>query len=211
MAELQRDGVTAKQRVTKKGKVVGGGAFTRGPLYYLLSNPAYIGVTRHKEKRYPDTHPAIIDQAMWERVQVQLKRTNGRQHPTPRRSDEPLFRGLLFDDRGKEMVPTHTTKGSKRYRYYVSRSVMEGEVTRAGSDGSQLVWSSTCWPTSWNPTSRALDARRRSGGTTSRGPRRRQSARWCVRGQAKAGRFCRRGGPGAIPASQEAGRHCPIS
>src|SRR3546814_4937297 len=42
--------------------MVGGGAMTRGAIYYLLTNPAYRGITRHKDKRYEDTHPAIVDQ-----------------------------------------------------------------------------------------------------------------------------------------------------
>jgi hypothetical protein len=32
---------------------------------------------------------------------------------------------LLFDDAGHRMVPTHATKAGVRYRYYVSRRLIE--------------------------------------------------------------------------------------
>ena len=38
--------------------------------------------------------------------------------------DPSLLAGLLFDDLGERMTPTHAVKKGKRYRYYVSRSLI---------------------------------------------------------------------------------------
>ena len=39
--------------------------------------------------------------------------------------------GLLFDDAGHRMVPTHATKAGIRYRYYVSLPHLHGESKTA--------------------------------------------------------------------------------
>lgn len=44
------------------------------------------------------------------------------------KSDAPL-RGILFDEAGNPMVPTHTTKQGVRYRYYVSEPHLRGHAT----------------------------------------------------------------------------------
>jgi site-specific DNA recombinase len=43
----------------------------------------------------------------------------------------PLLTGLLFDDAGHRMAPTHATKAGIRYRYYVSRPCLHGEAKTA--------------------------------------------------------------------------------
>ena len=39
--------------------------------------------------------------------------------------------GLLFDDTGQRMAPTHATKAGIRYRYYVSLRCLHGEAKTA--------------------------------------------------------------------------------
>jgi hypothetical protein len=46
-----------------------------------------------------------------------------------------LLTGLLFDDAGHRMVPTHATKAGVRYRYYVSLPHLHGE-SKTASVGS---------------------------------------------------------------------------
>ena len=41
--------------------------------------------------------------------------------------------GLIFDDRGNRMSPSHTTRKGGRYRYYVSQAVLQGRKKEAGS------------------------------------------------------------------------------
>ena len=43
--------------------------------------------------------------------------------------------GLLFDDAGHRMVPTHATKAGIRYRYYISLPHLYGE-SKTASVGS---------------------------------------------------------------------------
>jgi hypothetical protein len=40
--------------------------------------------------------------------------------------------GKLFDDQGERLTPSHAVKGNRRYRYYVSRSLMKGSVRKSG-------------------------------------------------------------------------------
>ena len=71
--ELDRRGLRTKRRPRASGKVIGGGPFTRGHLYQLLSNPLYAGEARHKGSSYPGRHPAIVDRATFDAVQQQLE------------------------------------------------------------------------------------------------------------------------------------------
>jgi site-specific DNA recombinase len=52
-----------------------------------------------------------------------------------RNASDHLLTGLLFDDAGHRMVPTHATKSGVRYRYYVSLPHLHGE-SKTASVGS---------------------------------------------------------------------------
>ena len=109
---LQRDGVTSRK----------GTAFSKQMLWKLLNNRIYLGEIMHKGKAYPGQHAAIIDQALWERVQaVFAENLNLRRQETwERRVEEALLQGILFTADGQRMQPSFTTKGNgQRYRYYV--------------------------------------------------------------------------------------------
>jgi site-specific DNA recombinase len=80
----------------------------------------------HKGTSYPGEHQAIIDRALFEKVQAILA-TNGRARAAVTRSATPaLLKGLIFAETGRAMTPAHTKKGSKLYRYYVSTDVIRG-------------------------------------------------------------------------------------
>src|SRR5262249_39564271 len=58
---------------------------------------------------------------------VQAKLTAQWSHRTTTRNrSQALLRGLLFDDSGYPMRPTHATKNGVRYRYYVSQPCLRG-------------------------------------------------------------------------------------
>jgi hypothetical protein len=40
--------------------------------------------------------------------------------------------GRLFDESGQSLTPSHAVKGERRYRYYVSRSLIKGRADSAG-------------------------------------------------------------------------------
>jgi site-specific DNA recombinase len=48
-----------------------------------------------------------------------------------RNKSDQLLTGLLFDDAGHRMIPTHATKAGIRYRYYASAPVLHGEAKTA--------------------------------------------------------------------------------
>jgi hypothetical protein len=60
--------------------------------------------------------------------------TNRHQRNTRQHARDPsLLAGLLFDDNGNPMSPTHTRKGSRRYRYYISQAILNYRESDGGS------------------------------------------------------------------------------
>jgi site-specific DNA recombinase len=131
-AELDRVGIRSKRRVAETGRMIGGGAFSRGALYYLLRNRVYRGEAVHKGVAHPGEHEAIIDEDLWETVQAKLSAQDTKQG-RGRAESGALLMGLIFDDRGNRMSPSHTTRKGGRYRYYVSQAVLQGRKKEAGS------------------------------------------------------------------------------
>ena len=131
IAELDAKRVTTKKRAVA-GKVIGGIPFTYGPLAYLLKNRTYVGESGHNGTRYPGEHEAIVDKALFERVQLLMKSNTVRR--TKRRHENgALLTGLLFDDRGNRMTPTYSVKNGVRYRFYVSSALLKGRKAQAGA------------------------------------------------------------------------------
>ena len=89
-----------------------------GPLAYLLKNRFYIGEVVYRGEVHPGEQRPIVDKDLFEAVQAKLKdRAVTRK---VRQSRSPSFlSGLLFDDRGNLMSPSHANKKGVRYRYYV--------------------------------------------------------------------------------------------
>jgi site-specific DNA recombinase len=131
-AELDRVDIRSKRRVAETGRMIGGGAFSRGALYYLLRNRVYRGQAVHKGVAHPGEQEAIIDEDLWEAVQAKLSAQATKQGRV-RAESGALLMGLVFDDRGNRMSPSHTTRKGGRYRYYVSQAVLQGRKKEAGS------------------------------------------------------------------------------
>ncbi|MEM7781508.1 MAG: recombinase family protein [Pseudomonadota bacterium] len=108
-------------RTTWTGKTYGGGHLSRGQIYTILKNPIYIGRIAHKGETFAGQHEAIIDLEQWQRVQAKLRSNSPGKRLATRRNTSPLA-GLLFTSDGERLVPVHSTKGKKRYRYYISQS-----------------------------------------------------------------------------------------
>ena len=91
----------------------------------MLRNRFYIGEVRCKNEICPGPQPPLMKRELFEAVQAKL--TEQRSHRVTRRTKSAsLLRGLLFDDAGHRMIPTHATKNGVRYRYYVSRPYLRG-------------------------------------------------------------------------------------
>jgi hypothetical protein len=94
-------------------------------LYRMLSNRAYLGEAVHKGDSYPGEHDAIVDRETWDKVRAILQESP-RKRAARTRSDTPaLLKGLLFGPDGAAFSPTHTRKGGRLYRYYVSQTVLK--------------------------------------------------------------------------------------
>ncbi|MBL8645951.1 MAG: recombinase family protein, partial [Sphingosinicella sp.] len=119
--ELERDSHRTKRRPYRDGRIVGGIPFTVGPLAYLLQNRIYGGEVVHKGTSYPGEHEAIIDQNTWDVVQGKLKARGPGLFAGERRTGGSPLIGLLHDGAGRRMTATHAKRGSRRYRYYVTR------------------------------------------------------------------------------------------
>ena len=123
MRELNRRGWRTKQWTTKKGHVRGGKRFDKTSLYRLLTNVAYIGKVRFHEEVYEGEHAGIVSETIWHRVQDALRhngRTGGAHSGMVRNKYGALLKGLLrCGPCGCGMMHTYTSKGNRRYRYYV--------------------------------------------------------------------------------------------
>src|SRR5271169_6283312 len=70
--ELEVGGIKSKLRTSASGRLWGGKPFSRGALYLMLRNRIYRGEIVHREQSYPGQHTPIIEQPLWDAVQVQL-------------------------------------------------------------------------------------------------------------------------------------------
>ncbi len=126
--QLRQDGVVSKRRVSKQGNVIGGVPLKRGALKWLLSNPLYGGEVRHKEKTYPGQHDAIVDRELFDAVQAKLADRTSPGSAAGKHTRVALLAGMLHDDRGRPMSPTHTRNHGRRYTYYASNMNDDAEV-----------------------------------------------------------------------------------
>jgi len=124
---------------TRRGRLV-----DKGFLYKLLNNRVYIGDAVHKGTAYPGEHEAIITRALWDKVHAILRESPRVRAGRTRAATPALLKGLIFGPTGCAMTPTHTRRGDKLYRYYVSQSVLKrgadacpvGRVSAAEIEGA---------------------------------------------------------------------------
>ena len=71
-----------------------------------MANPVYVGEVRHKRRSYPGQHPAIIDRATFEAVNLRLKANASRvKAQTSAATHSPLV-GKLTDEAGQRLTPS---------------------------------------------------------------------------------------------------------
>ena len=114
------------REVTKRGiQTSRGNRIDKKYLYRMLSNRAYIGEAVHKGDSYPGEHDAIVDRETWDKVHAILQESPRKRAARTRADTPALLKGLLFGPDGAAFSPTHTRKGGKLYRYYVSQTVLK--------------------------------------------------------------------------------------
>ena len=115
-----------KQIKTKSDK-----NFSKGNLYYILKNKIYTGKIVHKQNEYDGEHPAIIPTTLFEKTQTLL--ASNAIEKTCKNTNYSFLKGVLYDDKDNIMSPSHSNTRKKRYRYYVSQSVLGFNKDKSGS------------------------------------------------------------------------------
>jgi site-specific DNA recombinase len=117
--DLRHKEIRTKIRMRSTGATHGGILFETGSLFYLLRNRFYIGEVNYKGEILPGEQPVIMDRELFDAVQQKLTDQWSHRNHAKTKSDH-LLTGLLYDDAGHRMIPTHAAKAGIRYRYYVS-------------------------------------------------------------------------------------------
>lgn len=123
--QLKSATLLARELVLARATNRYGHILDKGVLYRLLNNRVYIGDAVHKGVAYPGEHKAIIDRKLWHEVHAILKQSPRKRASCARAQTPALLKGLLFGPDGAAMSPSHTRKGGRLYRYYISQSVMK--------------------------------------------------------------------------------------
>jgi DNA invertase Pin-like site-specific DNA recombinase len=114
------------REVARKGiRTPRGNPMSKNFLYRMLNNRAYIGEAVHKGTGYAGEHERLIDQRTWEQVQSILQQSPRLRASNTRAETPALLKGLLYGPDGAAFSPTHTRKGDRLYRYYVSQTVLK--------------------------------------------------------------------------------------
>jgi len=121
--EAKEKGLVGRNYKQKNGEIRKTSPFGRGNLYHLLSNPTYIGKVRHRDKVYDGQHNTIIDQKLWDAVQSRMESNTRERFSRTNSKSACILTGLIFDETGDRLSPTHAIKNSIRYRYYISNRI----------------------------------------------------------------------------------------
>jgi site-specific DNA recombinase len=140
-----RVGLLSKHRIRKDGTPSGGKTIGRGHLQWILTNPIYAGLMTHKGKISAGQHEAIIARDMWEATQLLMSSKAPRERKFSsdgfknanraigENRNAALLSGILYDETGDKVSPSHANKAGIRYRYYVSmRLLHEGKKDSSG-------------------------------------------------------------------------------
>jgi DNA invertase Pin-like site-specific DNA recombinase len=117
--------VLARELAAENARNKYGKAIDKGIVYRLLNNRVYIGDAVHKGAAYPGEHEAIVSKALWDKVRAALTESPRARAGRTRAQTPALLKGLIFGPTGRAMSPSHTRKGGKLYRYYVSQSTLK--------------------------------------------------------------------------------------
>jgi hypothetical protein len=119
---LEAEDIRPKQWTASSGRKIGAGTFSRSALYYLLRNPIYRGMIRHKSAIHPGGHRAIVDAKLFDGVQRRLDQAARRSKMKGKSVAKAVLHGRIFDATGRPMTATSSHgKGRRVYRYYATK------------------------------------------------------------------------------------------
>ena len=131
-SSLEQEGIKPRPRLLSNGRTIAADRFMVGPLAHLLKNRFYIGEVVFQGETHQGEHQPILDRDLFDAVQAQLAEVAVKRRLA--RSPSPaMLTGLIFDDRGNPMTPSHANKKGVRYRYYVSHTLLQGRKAASGS------------------------------------------------------------------------------
>ena len=90
----------------------------------MLANPLYVGEVVHKRKSYPGQHQAIIERQTFLSVRRRFENNSAERQTLTNAKAPSLLTGLVYDETGDRLCPTHANKNGRRYRYYISKRLM---------------------------------------------------------------------------------------
>ena len=123
---LEAEGISSKRRVRRDGSVSGGNPSTAGPSITFCrtastSGKSFTGTTPIRGNTRPSSsgNSGTKFRRSWPRMPTG--------NAGERRAGPVCLTGLLFDEEGGRLSPSHAVKQGRRYRYYVSRHlIVEG-------------------------------------------------------------------------------------
>jgi site-specific DNA recombinase len=126
VAELTRRRWNTKTWTSQNGTAHAGRDFAKALLRRLLTNAIYAGKVEHRRAIYAGEQPSIVEPAMWQEVNSELRAGGRAGTGAIRVPQNALLAGLLnCESCKKPMIPTYTAKPGRRYRCYVCRSARQ--------------------------------------------------------------------------------------
>jgi site-specific DNA recombinase len=126
VTELARRQWKTKSWKSQNGTAHAGRTFVKASLRRLLTNAVYAGKVEHRGAMYAGEHPPIIDPAMWQEVNAELRAGHRTGAGAIRAPQNALLAGLLLcKSCQRPMIPTYTAKPGRRYRYYVCQTARQ--------------------------------------------------------------------------------------
>jgi site-specific DNA recombinase len=120
LEQIEQRGWRLKSWTRDTGQLHSGGPLTLTGLKRLLTNVLYTGVVLHKGQPYPGEHAAIIEPAIWQRVQNVVAQRGAFARGTARNRHQALLGGLLHCACCQTpMVYSYASKKGRKYPYYV--------------------------------------------------------------------------------------------
>jgi site-specific DNA recombinase len=131
-ASLEQENIKPRPRQLSTGRTIAAERFMVGPLALMLKNRFYIGDVVYRGEINKGEHDPILDQDLFEAVQARLAE-GAIKRMTARSESSAILTGLIFDDRGNPMSPSHASKKGVRYRYYISHALLQNRKAATGS------------------------------------------------------------------------------
>lgn len=134
--DLEQSGVRSKPHIAKDGTAYGACIMYRGALSHLLTNQIYRGVIAFKGDLHEGEHERIVTEELFQSVQALLTAQGPGAVAKKKIASPAILKGILFDENGNRLQPTHSAKHGRKYRYYVSAPMVRD--AKANPEGSRI-------------------------------------------------------------------------